>query len=42
MSLVVLPTDGDRVCPVQEKINEVIQNITADIMDIIRDICMLL
>ena len=37
LNLVVIPTDGNRVCPVQEKRDEVIQNITADITDIIRD-----
>ena len=37
LDLVAIPTDGNGVCPVQEKRNEVIQNITADIMDIIRD-----
>ena len=37
LDLVAIPTDGNGVCPVQEKRDEVIQNITADIMDIIRD-----
>ena len=37
LNLLVIPTDGNGVCPVQEKRDEVIQNITADIIDIIRD-----
>ena len=37
LNLVTIPTDGNGGCPVQEKRDEVIQNITADIMDIIRD-----
>ena len=34
---VAIPTDGNGVCPVQEKRDKAIQNITADIVDIIRD-----
>ena len=37
VSPMVIPKDGNGVCPVQEKRDEVIKNITADIMDIIRD-----
>ena len=37
LDVVAIPTDGDRVCPVQEKRDEVIQNITADILNILRD-----
>ena len=45
LSLVSIPQPENGevgVCPVQEKRDEVIQNITADIMDIIRDMYVLL
>ena len=37
LDVVAIPTDGDRVCPVQEKRDDVIQNITADILNNLRD-----
>ena len=37
VSPVVIPTDENGVCPVQEKRDKAIQNITTDIMDIMRD-----